>query len=151
MNEIEYAGFWSRTGAALIDIIFWVIFITIPLSFIYGEGYWTGEQSYYGSWDVIMGYVFPFVVTVWFWMKFFGTPGKIVLKLKVVDAKTGNKLTMGRAVGRYFAYIPAILPLFLGIIWVGIDKKKQGWHDKIAGTLVIKTKRSEPVTAEKQE
>ena len=150
MNEIEYAGFWSRTGAALIDSIFWIIFIIIPLSLIYGEEYWTGEQFYYGIWDLILSYIFPFVATVWFWLKFFGTPGKMALKLKIVDAKTGNKLSVGRAIGRYFAYIPAMLPLFLGIIWVGIDKKKQGWHDKIAGIVVIKNNQSEPVIFENQ-
>ena len=65
-------------------------------------------------------------------------------KLKIVDAKTGNKLSVGQAIGRYFAYIPAILPLGLGLIWVGIDKKKQGWHDKLAGTVVIRSSETTP-------
>ena len=59
-------------------------------------------------------------------------------KLRIVDAATGNKMTTGQAIGRYFAYTIAILPLCLGLIWVGIDKKKQGWHDKLAGTVVIR-------------
>ncbi len=41
---------------------------------------------------------------------------------------------------RYLGYYISMLPLFLGIFWVGWDKRKQGWHDKIAGTLVIKEK-----------
>ncbi len=41
-------------------------------------------------------------------------------------------------IGRYFGYYVSILPLMLGIIWVGIDKRKQGWHDKLAGTVVIR-------------
>ena len=49
---------------------------------------------------------------------------------------------------RYLGYYVAMLPLFLGIIWVGIDKRKQGWHDKLAGTVVIRSNRTEPVEFE---
>ena len=63
---------------------------------------------------------------------------KMVLKLKIVDAGTGNKLTFGQAIGRYFAYILSAIPFFLGYIWVGFDKRKQSWHDKLAGTIVIR-------------
>jgi uncharacterized RDD family membrane protein YckC len=70
-------------------------------------------------------------------------------KLKVVDAVSGEKMSMGQAIGRYFAYIPAMLPLGLGLIWVGIDKKKQGWHDKLAGTVVIRDTEQESVNFEK--
>jgi len=35
-------------------------------------------------------------------------------------------------------------PFFLGIFWVAFDKKKQGWHDKLAGTVVVKTKKTGP-------
>jgi len=72
----------------------------------------------------------------------------MVLRLKLVDAKTGNRLSIGQAVGRYFAYILAAIPLLLGYIWVGIDKRKQGWHDKLAGTVVIRDTRREPVEFE---
>ena len=150
MNEQEYAGFWIRVGATLIDLVIMIIVLSVPLSFIYEEEYWLGEQLIHGFWHVLLGYVVPIVATIWFWLKFLGTPGKMATNLKIVDAKTGNKLTLGQAIGRYFAYIPAILPLGLGIIWVGIDKKKQGWHDKLAGTVVIKSNQSEPVRFEHQ-
>ncbi len=51
-------------------------------------------------------------------------------KLKIVDAKTGNKMSYSQALGRYLTYMPAMLLLGLGLIWVGIDKKKQGWHGR---------------------
>ena len=145
MSEKEYAGFWIRLGAMLIDLVIIIIVLYIPLSFIYGEEYWVGDQLIYGFWDVFLGYVVPMVATIWFWLRFFGTPGKMATKLKIVDAKTGNKLSVGQAIGRYFAYIAAILPLGLGLIWVGIDKKKQGWHDKLAGTVVIRSNETIPV------
>ena len=74
-----------------------------------------------------------------------GTPGKMILNLKVVDAGSGDKLSIGQAIGRYLSYIVAFLPLCLGIFWVGIDKRKQGWHDKLAGTVVIRTRTTDRV------
>jgi uncharacterized RDD family membrane protein YckC len=138
MDGKEYAGFWIRFGAMLIDLVVMIILLYIPLTMIYGEEYWIGEQFIYGFWDVILGYIVPIVVTIWFWLRYSGTPGKMATKLRIVDAATGNKMTTGQAIGRYFAYTIAILPLCLGLIWVGIDKKKQGWHDKLAGTVVIR-------------
>jgi len=138
MDERKYAGFWIRLGASLIDLVIMIIVLYIPASLIYGEEYWQGNQFVYGFWDAILTDVVPIVATVWFWLHFMGTPGKMVTKLRIVDAASGKKLSLGQAIGRYFAYIPAMLPLGLGIIWVGIDKKKQGWHDKLAGTVVIR-------------
>jgi len=138
MENTNYAGFWIRLGASLIDVLLMLIVVAIPLSFIYGEQYWLGEQLVYGVWDVLLNYVLPICATIWFWLRFLATPGKMITKLKVVDAKTGGKMSLGQAIGRYFAYLVAMLPLFLGFIWIGFDEKKQGWHDKLAGTVVIR-------------
>ena len=59
------------------------------------------------------------------------------LKLAVVDAKTGSKLTLQQSIIRYIGYIISALPLFLGYLWVAFDPKKQALHDKLAGTVVI--------------
>lgn len=68
--------------------------------------------------------------------------------LTIVDAKTGGVPSTGQFIVRYLGYYIAMLPLFLGIFWVGIDKRKQGWHDKIAGTLVIVSKKTDVVDNE---
>ena len=138
MENQEYAGFWIRFGAVLIDLVVMAIVFWVPLTLIYGEEYWVGDQFYHGFWDLMFSYILPFVVTIWFWLRFFGTPGKMALRLKIVDANTGSQLSLGQAIGRYFAYIVAAIPLLLGYIWVGIDKRKQGLHDKLAGTVVIR-------------
>jgi uncharacterized RDD family membrane protein YckC len=151
MNEQEYAGFWIRLGATLIDTVIMVIVLTIPLSFIYGQQYWHGTAYIHGFWDFILGYVVPIMATIWFWLRFMGTPGKMALKLRVVDAHTGNKLSLGQAIGRYFAYIVSIVPFGLGFIWIGIDSRKQGWHDKLAGTVVIRDTNPVPVRFDSKE
>ena len=138
MEDVKYAGFWIRLGAVLIDLMVMGVVLYIPSTVIYGSEYWVGGQFFYGFWDLMFSYVLPLVGTIWFWLRFSGTPGKMALKLKIVDAGTGNKLTFGQAIGRYFAYMLSAIPFFLGYIWVGFDKRKQSWHDKLAGTVVIR-------------
>jgi len=138
LNEQEYAGFWVRLGATLIDTVIMMIVLGIPLALIYSEQNSQGGLYIRGFWDFMLSYVVPIAATIWFWLRFLGTPGKMVLKLRVVDAKTGGKLSIGQAIGRYFAYLVSMLPLGLGFIWIAFDSKKQGWHDKLAGSLVIR-------------
>ena len=144
--EKEYAGFWVRFGALVIDMVIMMILFYTPLSLIYGEEYWYSDKMILGFWDFLLGYVIPIVLTIVLWLKFQGTPGKMAMKLSIVDARTGKTISFNQAVIRYFAYILSMLPLFLGFIWVGFDKKKQGWHDKIADTVVIKTNEKTVVT-----
>ncbi len=145
MPEKQYAGFWIRTLAAIIDTIIILVIITPVLMAIYGSTYWVSESFIQGTWDVLLNYVFPAIAVIVFWVYKSATPGKMILKLIIVDAKTGNKPSTGQFIGRYFAYYVSTIPLLLGLIWVGIDKRKQGWHDKLAGTVVIRSRKSESV------
>ncbi len=146
----EYAGFWIRTGAAIIDSVLMLIIIVPILTAIYGTDYWASESSVQDVWDILLNYILPAIAVIIFWVYKSATPGKMATKLIIVDAKTGGKPSTGQFIGRYLGYYVSMLPLFLGIIWVGIDKRKQGWHDKLAGTVVIKSNLSEPVKFESQ-
>ena len=137
-SDVEYAGFWLRVGASLIDTILMMVIVVPVLSMIYGKGYWASEAVFLGAWDLLFNYIFPAIVVIVFWIVKSATPGKILLDISIVDAKTGGKPSNGQLIGRYFAYYISVLPLMLGFIWVGFDKRKQGWHDKLAGTLVVK-------------
>lgn len=65
------------------------------------------------------------------------TPGKWLMGLRIVDATSLEKPTKWQYALRFFAYIPATLPLMLGLIWVSLNKRRRGLHDIIAGTVVI--------------
>jgi uncharacterized RDD family membrane protein YckC len=146
VNEVEYGGFWIRTGAALIDSIL-VVIITAPIvTVVYGIDYWTSEERFQGIIGFLLSYIFPIVAVLVFWIYKSATPGKMVTNLTIVDAETGYKPSKGQFIGRYFAYYVSIIPFLLGIIWVGIDKRKQGWHDKLAGTVVIRNKATKTAT-----
>lgn len=151
MDEYEYAGFWVRTGAAFIDTILILIIIVPILTAIYGTDYWINQAIVKGFWDVLFNYILPAIAIIIFWAYKSATPGKMALKLTIVDAKTGGPPSTGQLIGRYFGYYISIIPLFLGLIWVGIDRRKQGLHDKIAGTVVIKNIKKEKVTFEAKE
>ena len=69
---------------------------------------------------------------------FYGTIGKRVMGLKLVDAATLGQVSIGQAVGRYLMQFVSLVCLGAGYINIGINNKKQGWHDKVAGTLVVK-------------
>ncbi len=138
MKQVEYAGFWIRTAAAIIDSILLLMVLGPLLTAIYGADYWVGEQLFFGTWDFLLNYILPAVAVIMFWVYKSATPGKMITKIEIVDAETGGKARTGQLIGRYFGYYVSMIPLFLGIIWVGFDKRKQGWHDKLAGTLVVK-------------
>jgi uncharacterized RDD family membrane protein YckC len=148
MEEYEYAGFWIRVAAALIDTLLLVIVFSIPFTLIYGVDYWNPERQVQGAWDVLIQYLAPIVITVWFWTRYLGTPGKMALRLRILDARTGKAISTPKAIGRYLGYYVSALPFLLGFIWVGIDKKKQGFHDKLAGTVVVRDRTQEAVRFE---
>ena len=145
MDDLEYAGFWIRTGAALIDSLLLLLIIGPVLTFIYGADYWFDDSAIQGSWDVLINYLLPAVAVVIFWVYRSATPGKMALKLTIVDARTGGRPSTSQCIGQYLGYYIAVIPLLLGILWVGFDKRKQGWHDKMVGTVVIRNDASEPV------
>lgn len=144
-EEYEYAGFWIRVGASLIDGLL-LVMITLPLTMmVYGSLVWESEVIILGPADFLINYTLPFIAVVLFWFYKSATPGKMALNIKIVNASDGRKLSVGQSIGRYFAYIPAILVFFIGIIWVAFDKRKQGWHDKLAGTVVLRKKKDKVV------
>lgn len=140
-DRYQYAGFWVRVAASLIDTVLTLV-ITTPLMILYYgyDTYWQAAQEgeLLGVVDLLLTWIFPLVATIWFWLKFQATPGKILFSLKVLDEQTGSPLTLKQSIFRYLGYFVSIFGLMLGFIWIAFDAKKQGWHDKIAKTVVVR-------------
>lgn len=145
-DNAEYVGFWPRVGASIIDAIIVMVITSPMLVAIYGWGYFTDIDKPFiaGPADFLISWVLPAIGVILFWLYKQATPGKMAVSARVVDARTGNTLTVGQSIGRYLAYFVAMLPFFLGIIWVAFDPRKRGWHDKLAGTVVIRPKNRSP-------
>ena len=139
-NDLEYVGFWARVGAALIDSVVLLVIITPALVAVYGWQYFTAEGLVQGLADVLISWVFPALACIWLWHKLRATPGKMLIGAEVVDADTGQAMTLGQSVIRYLGYFVSTIPLGLGLLWVAFDPRKQGWHDKIANTVVVRKK-----------
>lgn len=65
------------------------------------------------------------------------TPGKILLRMKVVDAKTEGSLTDRQVFLRSIGYLVSTMSLCIGFFWINVNKHRRGWHDYLAGTVVI--------------
>lgn len=139
-EDYEYVGFWARVGASLIDTVLMAIVVFPILLAVYGNSYLAGDEPIDGALNFLLSWVFPALAVIAFWIAKQATPGKMLVSAKIVDAKTGQAPSTGQLIGRYLAYYVSMIPLFLGFVWVAFDKQKQGWHDKLAGTLVVKSK-----------
>lgn len=136
---MKSASFPIRALAHLIDIIFITVFVTLPLEMYIKESLITGSKA------AILNSVtqlFLLALTVFFWIKLKGTPGKILLKICVVN-EDGKQLKLGQSVVRYFAYIVSLLPLGFGFLWALIDKDGRCWHDLISKSYVVNQKELE--------
>ena len=155
-GNVNYAGFWLRFVAYLIDdIIISSVGFVISLPFI-GTIIFSGialsdmekcEETTFMGIAGIVGIVLLLAITltVVSWLYFAlmesskqqATLGKMALSLKVTDME-GNKISFGRATGRYFGKILSGMIFMIGYILAGLTEKKQALHDMIAGCLVIR-------------
>ena len=154
-TEVSYVGFWLRLLAQIVDTALGLLFIVPLLYGIYGTGfmdfgrlmsapveYLLAYQPQTGALDYVISYGLPAVAIVAFWLTRQATPGKMLVSARVVDAGTHGRIGTGQAIGRYLGYYVCILSLGIGFLWVAIDRRKQGWHDKLASTLVIRARDS---------
>lgn len=81
----------------------------------------------------------PAFSVVPFWIYRQATPGKMAIGARIVDAATGGKPFPSQLVGRYLAYFLSAIPMLLGFIWAGVHPRKQGFHDMLAGTVVVRS------------
>jgi len=88
-------------------------------------------------------YYFYAIYSVVCWHFWNATPGKLICRLQVVDAKTGGRMSDWQSILRVLAYLPSAIMFGLGFFWIGLNKKRKGWHDYLAGTEVVLTSSKE--------
>ncbi|NIM99479.1 MAG: hypothetical protein GTO24_15835, partial [candidate division Zixibacteria bacterium] len=138
--NIEHAGFWIRAGAYVVDsvVLFGIFFAIGILLFmtLRPDRNPTALASLNPLFNLISLFL-PFGYFIYYLGKRGYTPGKGFLGLQVIRTD-GSGVTYGDAAIRTFSYILSSIPLYLGFLWIAFDKGKQGWHDKIAKTQVIR-------------
>jgi uncharacterized RDD family membrane protein YckC len=154
-----YAGLGRRIVAFIVDKILILLLDVVAVAVL---GLFRGLQNLYffavqqapvesltteGTSAALFGSIvaaYGIVIIVIPWLYFAGfessrsqaTPGKLLMRIIVTDLE-GNKPTFARVTLRHFAKIISTLIIFLGFLMIGITKKRQGLHDKIAGCLVL--------------
>ena len=174
------AGFGIRLLAHLIDSALWTFLMSLLMLGFFGNEIMAAvkkaaEEAAGGEvnlapdffqppfwFRLVFNYILPVALLVLLWRWKSATPGKMLLKLKVVDAETGGPLTVMQCVLRTIGYLPPMIPLtlfltapivpqpllFIGVgiftcplLWAFISiashPRKRGWHDKMAGSMVV--------------
>jgi uncharacterized RDD family membrane protein YckC len=134
---LEYAGFWIRFGATIIDFI-------ILLIILYTVSYTAFKPASGGifEWSLLPIYSCIFwsldiIYFVVFWTWRGQTPGKIVTGIKIIRTDS-SPITWRYSLLRYLGCIVSTVILFIGFILIAFDSHKQGLHDKMADTYVVK-------------
>jgi uncharacterized RDD family membrane protein YckC len=142
----HYAGFWIRFVAYMIDSVIIGValsIISIPLGLVLGGSLAFTDPTRMGALGIValLGYVLVSMLLGFWYQGYFvskrgGTPGKLILGLRVIHPD-GSMLTMGQAIGRFLCYLIDGLTLYIGFIMIGLDAEKRGLHDRICDTRVI--------------
>ena len=122
-------GFLTRALAAIIDFVLLAIVGGILNGILRGDTMGGGNVS------TIIGLAY----FLYFWSSYGHgqTLGDRALSIRVVKTD-GSELTLVDGLIRYVGLIISCIAIFIGVIWVAFDPNKQGWHDKIAKTYVVK-------------
>lgn len=128
---VNYAGFWARVAATIIDAL--ILLIPHLLITLVVDGRFFNASGYTNILTFVMDWLYYALLESGTNQ---ATLGKRVLDIKVTDTD-GRRIGFTRATGRYFSKILSTIILFIGFIMVAFDSRKQGLHDKIADTLVV--------------
>lgn len=166
MREKKYAGFHRRMLAATIDsflLLFLAPLIDMAFNGFYaappvdlmaliaglrdvpeaqqGAALWRAlaESGAMGRWLANGAWQFGVLalLTGLCWRRWSATPGKMLVGIRVADATTEGPISTRQIIVRLLGYVVSTLPLCAGFFWIGVDKRRQGWHDKMANTVVL--------------
>ena len=137
--DARYVGFWARVLASLVDTVLLTLVMALIAWFVFGTNDFdlTGEQPTSPA-HLLLSLALPALIVIVFWRRLQATPGKMLIAARIVDATTGADPSNRQLLLRYVGYYVSGFVLLLGFVWVAFDARKQGWHDKMANTVVIR-------------
>lgn len=138
-----YAGFWLRFAAYLIDSVILAL-VTVPVGFALGIIMAATETDSDPSIAMVVNLLINggSILTGWLYSSLLessswqGTLGKKAVGLRVTDLD-GNRISFGKATGRYFGKILSGMICLVGFFMAAFTEKRQALHDQLAGTLVL--------------
>ena len=146
---VTYGGFWIRFVAIFIDglivaipIIIVGVILGIATGITIGVSGNNTDQAVSAATNPLVAFIrlIAFLLTAAYFIYFWGTGSTLGMRLfhlRVADATTGAPIGYGRATIRYLGYLVSVFVCYIGLIWAAFDGRKQGWHDKMANTVVL--------------
>ncbi len=147
---IRYASSGARLVAYIVDGL--ILGVLISLFYFVGFIVLVAGASVNGSGNasfgagvaigivvIVVGVIVAVFWKPWFWSHGGQTPGYKMLGMRLVRAVDGGPVSSGTAILRLIGYVVSGMILDLGFIWILFDSRHQGWHDKIASTVVIQS------------
>lgn len=139
--EGDYAGLVTRTLAFAADVV------VIDLAALLVGGVVAIAASFFdlpqdlrtvlAAAGVVAGALWAVGYFVAFWSTSGETPGDRLMRIRVQDEQTGGPVPVARALGRLAALFLGVLLLFVGVLWILVDDRRRGLHDRLAGTVVV--------------
>jgi uncharacterized RDD family membrane protein YckC len=140
MPGVQFAPHGERLIAYIIDAI--VVTVVTMVLLVLAALAWAVIGNGAGITVFFFGLLAVIVVSLayfpWFWARGGQTPGMRPFDLRVVRDSDGGPLSGGQAIVRLIGLWVNAIVFYLGYIWIFIDARRRGWHDLIAGTVVIK-------------
>ena len=141
-----YTGFWLRVLCLFLDLLLFnivgLIGLLVGVSLLPSPI--SGNQSlealvyFFVAFQVVF---LPWALLAVSWCVLGSTPAKLLFNIRIIDEQSGKKPSVIQAINRgigMFVMFLVPIPMNLGLLWVAFDKRKQGWHDKLFGTLVVR-------------
>ncbi len=141
-GKMSLAGAWRRIGCALLDGTIVIVGLLMLSYALFLTGALASPRDLFAAlladavaFGSLLGALALAGTACWTWMR--GTPGQLIMGCRVVDARSGRRLPASRAALRCGGLAVSLLAAGLGLLWIAWDRRRQGWHDKMAGSLVV--------------
>ncbi len=138
---LHYAGFWRRLGAFALDALLFTA-LTAPIRVaLFGRAAFAGPAGIdlaFLAMDLLLDWLLPSFAILWCWQRWGATPGKWLMEIQVLDARTLQPPTWRQGALRLLGYLVSAALFYLGFLWIAFDRRKQGLHDKLAATVVVR-------------
>lgn len=177
-DGFEYVGFSTRMLGATIDLCIITLLITPIVNlfiYVFYEGktpeimisdFFSVERQGASTWDFFIYLIDSFktefiviqlitfllisMILLWFWKKYNATIGKMIMRCRIIDDKTGQAPSQKQYILRLIGYIISCIPPFIGFFMMSLNKKSRGLHDYIAGTSVVYIEKSNSATKQRR-
>jgi len=142
-GSARYAGFWIRVFANVLDALLLgavntAVLLAVEAWDVHDLPSGVGSISAGHPGPAIFALLSPPIAIIGSWIALGASPGKLMLRLRIVDEPTGGRPTAWQCIGRFVMGVVAIVCVGIGYLWIVIDPRKQGWHDKLVRTLVVR-------------